>query len=143
MTESDFLVSLFGPFAPTFNPVEARLFARALGGLLPESQQLSFQLAFHDIIPGGNAGGRQYAQLRVAIKRLMQSLQYETFALDHRRTEYIVPFSVLRLDSDTERISGELNPHLSPHWRQLASKFTGAELEALFMLRWVNRPRPC
>ena len=56
--ESTYLSNLFVCSPPAYSPVEARLFARALGGLLQQAQRLSFQLAFRDIIPGGNADGQ-------------------------------------------------------------------------------------
>ncbi|HEX8327312.1 MAG TPA: hypothetical protein VF629_07210 [Hymenobacter sp.] len=142
MTESDFLVSLFGPFAPTFTPLEARLVAQALSRLPPAAPRLTFELAFDAVLLRSHAGGGQYAAIAEAQARLTQPLPYQTLALDHRRTEHLVLFASLRVDEGTERISGEFNPRLGARWRQLTGELTAAELEALLPLRGANRPRP-
>ncbi|SFQ82128.1 replication initiation protein [Hymenobacter arizonensis] len=131
--EGPYLDNLLVRSPLAYSPVEARLFARALGGLLPESPQLSFQLAFDDIVPGGNAGGQQYAQLRVAIKRLMQAVKDKSLREEQGCSLYIQLFSVLSLDVDTEQIRGKFNPDLREHLLHLGGKFTTAELEALLM----------
>jgi len=135
VTEDDFIRSLFGPFALVLNPVEARLLAQALGCLHPATQRLTFEMAFEDILPGGNVGGQQYVQLEKAQTRLTRPLKYETLRQGNRCSEYVVLFTLLSLDEDTERITGELNPYLSAYWQDLAGSFTAVELESLLQLR--------
>ena len=59
--EVDILSKLFVRSPRAFSPEEARLFALALNSLTQSSQQVNFQLAFSDIIPGGKEDGKQYA----------------------------------------------------------------------------------
>ena len=135
VTKANFIYSLFGPFAPVLNSVEARLLAQALGCLRPEAQQLTFQLAFEDILPGGNADGQQYAALEAAQTRLAQPLKYETLRQGHRCSEYIVLFPSLSLDENPGQITGEFNPYLRAYWLELAGAFTAIEVELLLQLR--------
>jgi hypothetical protein len=46
-----------------------------------------------------------------------------------------VVFTPLSLDEDTERITGEFNPHLRAYWLELAGAFTAIEVESLLQLR--------
>lgn len=133
--ESTYLGNLFVCSPPAYSPVEARLFARALGGLLQQAQRLSFQLAFRDIIPGGNADGQQYAQLRVAIMRLMQAINDKSLRQEKGCCLYMQLFSILSLDADAEQIMGKFNHDLKAHLMDLGIKFSTAELELLLMRR--------
>jgi hypothetical protein len=56
--EVGFLSNLFVRSPRAFSQEEARLFALALNSLTHNSQQVTFKLAFSDIIPGGNEDGK-------------------------------------------------------------------------------------
>ena len=133
--EVDFLSSLFVRFPLAFSQVEARLFALALGSLPQESLQLPFQLAIHDIIPGGDANGQQYNKLLVAMGRLSQAIDNKLLREEKGRTQFIYLFSTLGLTPGSELVAGEFNPDLREYLLDLRGKFTTAELEALLMRR--------
>jgi hypothetical protein len=133
--EVDFLSDLFVRFPRAFSQEEARLFALALNSLIHNPQQVTFQLAFSDIIPGGNDDGKQYAKLFVATKRLMQAIKFKTFLQGNSCSQYMLLFSTLSMDADTGLVTGKFNPDLKAYLLDLGAKFTTAELESLLMLR--------
>jgi Initiator Replication protein len=133
--EVDILSKLFVRSPRAFSPEEARLFALALNSLTRNAQQVTFQLAFNDIIPGGNEDGKQYAKLLVAIKRLMQAIKFQTFQQGTSCSEYLLLFSTLGMNADTGLITGKFNPDLKAHLLDLGDKFTTADLESLLMRR--------
>lgn len=140
MTEDDFISSLFGPSRLVLTPVAACVLAKALGCLRQKAPQLTFNLAFDDVLskdalPSGNAGRQRYAALEDAQTRLTQPLKYETLRQGHRCSEYTVLFTSLSLDEDTERITGEFNPHFRAYWLELAAAFTPIEVASLLLLR--------
>ncbi|RZJ95523.1 MAG: RepB family plasmid replication initiator protein [Hymenobacter sp.] len=131
----DFLSDLFVRSPRAFSQEEARLFALALNSLTQHSQQVAFELAFSDIIPGSNEDGKQYAKLDVAIKRLMQAIKFKTFQQGNSCTQYMLLFSTLGMDPDTELVTGRFNPDLKAYLLDLGDKFTTTDLESLLMLR--------
>lgn len=133
--EVDILSKLFVRAPRAFSPEEARLFSLALNSLTQNPQQATFQLAFGDIIPGGNADGQQYAKLLVAIKRLMQAIKFQTFQQGNGCNEYWLLFSTLGMNVDTGLITGKFNPDLKAYLLDLGDKFTTADLESLLMRR--------
>lgn len=133
--EVDFLSRLFVRSPRAFSPEAARLFALALNSLTRNSQQVTFQLAFSDIIPGGNEDGKQYAKLLGATKRLMQAIDYKTFRQGSSRSHYLLLFSILSMDADTGLVTGKFNPDLKAYLLDLGDKFTTADLESLLRLR--------
>jgi plasmid replication initiation protein len=133
--EVDFLSKLFVRFPRAFSQEEARLFALALNSLTQHSQQVTFQLAFSDIIPGGNEDGKQYAKLFVATKRLMQAIKFKTSPQEDSCTHYMLLFSTLSVNADTGLVTGRFNPDLKAYLLDLRDKFTSADLESLLMLR--------
>lgn len=133
--EVDFLSNLFVRSPRAFSQEEARLFALALNSLTLNSQQVTFQLAFSDIIPGGNEDGKQYAKLLVATKRLMQAINFKTFQQGNSCSQYMLLFSTLGMDADTELVTGKFNPDLKAYLLDLGDKFTTADLESLLMRR--------
>ncbi|MGI4742575.1 MAG: RepB family plasmid replication initiator protein [Janthinobacterium lividum] len=133
--EVDFLSTLFVRSPRAFSQVEARLFALALHRLTPEAQQARFQLAFRDVIPGGNADGKQYAQLWGAVKRLMQATEYKTLRQGNSCSHYLLLFSYLGMDEGTGLVTGKFNPDLKAYLLDLGNKFTTADLEALLRRR--------
>lgn len=133
--EVAYLSDLFVRSPPAFSSVEARLFGLALSILTHESQQLTFQFAFNDIIPGDNADGKQYAKLLVAIKRLMQATKDKTLRQEKGCSQYLLLFSTLSLKPDTEVVTGKFNPDLKEYLLDLSSKYTTPQLEALLMRR--------
>ncbi|WP_022821674.1 hypothetical protein [Hymenobacter norwichensis] len=140
MTEDDFISRLIGPSRLVLTSVEACLLAQALGCLRQQAPQLTFDLAFDDVLskdtlPGGNTGRQRYAALEAAQTRLTQPLKYETLRQGHRCSDYTVLFTSLSLDEDTERITGEFNPHFRTYWLELAASFTPVEVASLLLLR--------
>lgn len=133
--EVDILSKLFVRSPRAFSPEEARLFALALNRLTHNSQQVTFQLAFSDIIPGGNQDGKQYMKLVVATKRLMQAIKVETFQQVNYCSEYLLLFSTLGMNADTALVTGKFNPDLKAHLLDLGNKFTTTDLESLLMRR--------
>lgn len=133
--EVDILSKVFVRSPRAFSQVEARLFALALKSLTRNSQQVTFQLAFSDIIPGGNEDDKQYAKLVVAIKRLMQATKFQTFQQGNSIREYLLLFSTLGMNADTGLITGKFNPDLKAHLLDLGNKFPTADLESLLMRR--------
>lgn len=131
--EVDILSKLFVRAPRAFSPEEARLFALALNSLTRNAQQVTFQLAFSDIIPGGNADGQQYAKLLVATKRLMQAIKFQAFQQGNGCSEYWLLFSTLGMNADTGLITGKFNPDLKAYLLDLGYKFTTADLESLLM----------
>ena len=131
--EVDILSKLFVRSPRAYSPEEARLFALALNRLTRNSQQVTFQLAFSDIIPGGNEDGKQYAKLFVATKRLMQATKFQTFQQGNCIREYLLLFSTLGMNADTGLITGKFNSDLKAHLLDLGDKFTTADLESLLM----------
>ncbi|OGX86792.1 hypothetical protein BEN47_12470 [Hymenobacter lapidarius] len=105
--EVDILSKLFVRSPRAYSQEEARLFALALNSLTRNSQQATFQLAFSDIIPGGNEDGQQYAKLVVATKRLMQAIKFQTFQEGNNIREYLLLFSTLGMNADTGLITGK------------------------------------
>ena len=101
--------------------------------LTRNSHQVTFQLAFNEIIPGGNEDGKQYAKLVVATKRLMQAIKFQTFQQGNSISEYLLLFSTLGMNADTGLITGKFNPDLKAHLLDLGDKFTTADLESLLM----------
>ncbi|UOR00131.1 replication initiation protein (plasmid) [Hymenobacter sp. 5317J-9] len=133
--EVDILSKLFVRSPQAFSPEEARLFALALNSLARNAQQATFQLAFSDIIPGGNEDGKQYSKLVVATKRLMQAVRFTTFQQGNSCSEYLLLFSTLGMNTDTGLITGKFNPDLKAHLLDLGERFTTADLESLLMRR--------
>ena len=133
--EVDILSKLFVRSPQAYSQEEARLFALALKSLSRNSQQSSFQLAFSNIIPGGNEDGRQYAKLVVTIKRLLQSTKFQAFQQGNSIREYLLLFSTLGMNADTGLITGKFNPDLKAHLLDLGEKFTTVDLESLLMRR--------
>jgi hypothetical protein len=133
--EVDFLSDLFVRSPRAFSQEEARLFALALDSLTKDPQQVTFRLAFSDIIPGGNEDGNQYAKLFVATKRLMQAIKFKTFRQGNSCSQYMLLFSTLSVDADTELVTGKFNPDLKAYLLDLGNKFTTTDLESLLMLR--------
>jgi hypothetical protein len=133
--EVDFLSTLFVRSPRAFSQEEARLFALALSSLPQHSQQVAFQLAFSDIIPGGNEDGKQYAKLFVATKRLMQAIKFKTFPKEDSCTHYMLLLSTLSVNADTGLVTGRFNSDLKAYLLDLRDKFTAADLELLLMLR--------
>lgn len=133
--EVAYLSDLFVRSPPAFSSVEARLFGLALSILTHESQQLTFQFAFNDVIPGDNADGKQYAKLLVAIKRLMQATKDKTLRQEKGCSQYLLLFSTLSLKPDTEVVTGKFNPDLKEYLLDLSSKYTTSQLEVLLMRR--------
>lgn len=131
--EVDILSKLFVSFPRAFSPEEACLFALSLNSLTQNPQQATFQLAFRDIIPGGNKDGQQYAKLLVAIKRLMQAIKFQTFQQGNGCNRYWLLFSTLGMNADTGLITGKFNPDLKAYLLDLGDKFTTADLESLLM----------
>ena len=113
--------------------LEARLFILALGRLNPDSQRLTFQLTFADVLPDGKVADR-FAQLDKAQKRLMQPLKYEGLRLGKRFSHRIPLFTEMSIDQDTELVSGVFNHYLRDYLLDLSGKVTTAQLEALFRL---------
>lgn len=133
--EVDILSKVFVRSPRAFSQEEARLFVLALNSLMQNSQQVTFQLVFSDIIPGGNEDGKQYAKLVVAIKRLMQATKFQTCQQENSIHEYLLLFSTLGINADTGLITGKFNPDLKAHLLDLGNKFTIADLESLLMRR--------
>ncbi len=133
--EVDILSKLFVRSPRAFSPEEARLFALALNCLTRNLHQVTFQLAFNAIIPGGNEDGKQYAKLVVATKRLMQAIKFNTFQQGSSCSEYMLLFSTLGMNADTALITGKFNPDLKAYLLDLGGKFTTADLESLLMRR--------
>jgi hypothetical protein len=133
--EVGFLSNLFVRSPRAFSREEARLFALALDSLTQDPQQVTFQLAFSDIIPGGNEDGNQYAELFVATKRLMQAIKFKTSPQEDSCTHYMLLFSTLSVDADTGLVTGKFNPDLKAYLLDLGNKFTTTDLELLLMLR--------
>ena len=120
-----------GPLA--FEQVEARLFVLALGRLNQDSQRLTFELTFADILGAGNAES-QYARLEKAQKRLMQPLKYEGLRLGKRFSHRIPLFTEMSIDQDTELVTGVFNHYLRDYLLDLSGKYPTAQLESLLML---------
>lgn len=133
--EVNFLGNLFTRFPLAFSQVEARFFVLALDSLHREPLNLTFQLAFHEIIPGGDADGQQYAKLLVAIERLLQATENKVLQQEKGRSQLIYLFSTLGLNPSFELVTGKFNPDLRDYLLDLGGRFTTAELEALLMLR--------
>jgi hypothetical protein len=133
--EVDFLSNFFVLYPQAFTPEQARLFALALNSLTRNQQQVTFQFAFSDIIPGGNEDGKQYAKLHVAIKRLMQAIKFKTSQQGNSCTQYMLLFSTLSMDPDTGLVTGKFNSDLKAYLLDLGDKFTLDDLESLLMLR--------
>lgn len=133
--EVGYLSNLLVRCSLAYSAVEARLFIRALNNLFHPPQSLTFQLAFDDIIPGGNQDGRQYAQLSVAAQRLMQAVKDKTSQPDGDSCQYLLLLSTISLDPGTEQIRGKFNPDLKAQLLNMGSRFTPAELETLLMRR--------
>jgi hypothetical protein len=131
----DFLSDLFVRSPRAFSQAEARLFALALDSLTHNPQQVAFQLAFSDIIPGGNDDGKQYDKLFVATKRLMQAIKFKTSPQEDSCTHYMLLLSTLSVNADTELVTGRFNPDLKAYLLDLGDKFTTTDLESLLMLR--------
>jgi hypothetical protein len=131
----DILSKLFVRSPRAFSQEEARLFVLALKSLTQNSQQVTFQLAFSDIIPGSNEDGKQYAKLLVATKRLMQAINFKTFQQGNNCSEYLLLFSTLGMNADTTLITGKFNPDLKAYLLDLGNKFTTADLESLLVRR--------
>lgn len=132
--EVDFLSTLFTRFPLAFSEVEARLFALALGSLPPEARQVTFQLAFDDVIPGGNADV-QYGKLLVAIQRLLKGIDDKVLREEAGISQFINLFSRLGLNPGARLVTGKFNPDLREQLLVLGGRYTTAELEALLMLR--------
>ena len=133
--EINFLSTLFVRFPLAYGQVEARLFALALGSLAAQSQHVTFQLAYNDVIPGGNADGQRDDKLQVAIQRLLQPIDNRLLYEENRRFQLLYLFSRLGWDSSSELVMGEFNPELGEYLLDLGGRYTTAELEALLMLR--------
>jgi hypothetical protein len=133
--EVDFLSDLFVRSPRAFSQAEARLFALALDSLTQNPQQVTFRLAFSDIIPGGNEDGKQYAKLFVATKRLMQAIKFKTSPQEDSCTHYMLLLSTLSVNADTGLVTGKFNPDLKAYLLDLGDKFTTTDLESLLMLR--------
>ena len=131
--EVDILSKLFVSSPRAFSPEEARLFALGLNSLTQNPQQATFQLAFRDIIPGGNEEGQQYAKLLVATKRLRQAIKFQPFQQGNDCMEYWLLFSTLGMNADTGLVTGKFNPDLKAYLLDLGDKFTTADLESLLM----------
>ncbi len=132
--EVDFLSTLFTRLPLAFSQVEARIFALALGSLPPESLQVTFQLAFDDVIPGGNADV-QSGKLLVAIQRLLKGIDDKVLREEKGISEFINLFSSVGLNQGAGLITGKFNPDLREQLLDLGGRYTAAELEALLMLR--------
>lgn len=113
--------------------VEAHLFVLALGCLNQDSQRLTFEIAFKDILPEGSVDN-QYARLEKAQQRLTQPLKYENLRLGKRSSHYIPLFTDMSIDQDTGLVTGVFNYYLRQHLLDLADKYTTAELEARLQL---------
>ena len=133
--EVDFLSSFFVRLPRAFSQEEARLFALALNSLTYNPQQVAFQLAFSDIIPGGNEDGKQYDKLSMATERLMQAIKFKTSPQEDSCTHYMLLFSTLSVNADTGLVTGRFNPNLQTYLLDLGDKFTTTDLELLLMLR--------
>ena len=133
--EVDFLSNLFVRSPRAFSQEEARLFALALNSLTHNPQQVAFQLAFSDIIPGGNEDGKQHAKLFVATKRLMQAIKFKASPQEDSCTHYMLLLSTLSVNADTGLVTGRFNPDLKAYLLDLGDKFTTTDLESLLMLR--------
>jgi hypothetical protein len=133
--EVDILSKVFIRSPQAFSQEEARLFTLALNSLTRNAQQVAFQLAFNDIIPGGNEDGKQYAKLVMVTKRLMQAIKFQTFQQGTSCSEYLLLFSTLGMNADTGLITGKFNPDLKAYLLDLGDKFTTADMEALLMRR--------
>jgi hypothetical protein len=114
--------------------VEAQLFILALGCLNQDSQRLTFEIAFKDILPEGSVDN-QYTRLEKAQQRLTQPLKYETLRLGKRSSHYIPLFTDMSIDQDTGLVTGVFNDHLRHYLLDLADEYTTTKLEALLMHR--------
>lgn len=114
--------------------VEAQLFILALGCLNQDSQRLTFEIAFKDILPESSVD-TQYARLEKAQQRLTQPLKYETLRLGKRSSQYIPLFTDMSIDQDTGLVTGVFNLHLKPYLLELGGQYPPAQLESLLMLR--------
>ena len=117
------------------NQVEARLFILALGCLNHNTERLTFQLTFEDVLGDGSADS-QYAKLEKAQQRLTQPLKYETLRLGKRCSQYIPLFTDMSIDQDTELVTGVFNYYLRDSLLDLSVEYTtAAKLESLLMFR--------
>ena len=122
------------------NQVEARLVILALSCLNLNTERLTFQLTFEDVLGDGSADS-QYAKLEKAQKRLTQPIKYETLRLGKRHSQYIPLFTDMSIDQDTGLVTGVFNHYLKDYLLDLSGRYTTAQLEALLMLRQTCRPR--
>ena len=105
----------------------------ALGCLNQDSERLTFQLRFEDVLGDGNADS-QYTKLEKVQQRLTQPLRYETLRLGKRCSQYVPLFTDMSIDQDTELVTGVFNHYLRDHLLNLSGEYTTARLEALLML---------